>query len=84
MPPPLDVEAIRLAYLRCWLAPGVADVRPSYFRAAEQAEALSNIALAASWLRLPYGFEPEWVNWLAKSLTSHLAQTATFSHPEPD
>jgi len=68
-PPPIDVDVVRSAYLTAWTGgPISARLR----RSAALAEMLSDIALAASWLRLPLGMLPGWAEYFASFLTRYL------------
>ena len=69
-PAPLDVDRLRDAYVAGWLTDR--DTVPALRRDAELAGRLSWIVLAASWLRLPVGFDEEFAGYYAEILTGYL------------
>lgn len=72
----VDPAVLRDAYLRCWLPTAQQEIPAEFRRSAEPAEALSNIALAASWLRLRPGLNPEFSGYFAEFVSGYADQAA--------
>lgn len=76
---PIDPELLREAYLRRWLPVGTTEIPEGLRRASVVAEVLSDVTLAASWLRLPHGFLPDWGRYFADFVASYLRRAEIIS-----
>ncbi|MTD12939.1 phosphotransferase [Nakamurella sp. YIM 132087] len=68
VPTGIDDGPLRAAYLQRWAGPD-AEVPTWMQRSCLLAEGMSYLSLAASWLRLPGGFGPEFAGYFASFLT---------------
>ncbi|MEO5832808.1 MAG: hypothetical protein ABIR83_05480 [Nakamurella sp.] len=75
--PPIRVDRLRDAYLRRW-SPD-AEITPWMRRSAAVAEALSQVTMAGSWLRMPLADNPDWARAFVGFLRDY-ARLATAVH----